>query len=123
MKTSLIKATAAFGFALLALNSYAEQGGMKMDSMKTDSMEAGSSKGTSMAMNEAEVSAVNKANKSITLKHGPIKSKTVEMPPMTMEFQVKNAALLSGVKPGDKVHFTVENVKNQPTVTELKAQK
>ena len=128
MKTSLFKATAALGLAVIAMTTYADQGnsgkgmdmsnmkGMKMDRMDDSSMKA-------LPMSDAEVKAVDKANKSITLKHGPIKSKTVEMGPMTMSFPVKDPALLSQVKAGDKVKFNVENVGNVATVTALIVQK
>jgi Cu(I)/Ag(I) efflux system periplasmic protein CusF len=124
MNKPLIKATASLGFAMLALNSYADQGSsgsMNMDNMKMDSMEKGSSK--TIAVNEAIVKAVNKDKKSITLQHGPIKSKTVEMTPMTMSFPVQQASLLSNVKVGDKVNFNIENINNIATVTSLKVQK
>jgi Cu(I)/Ag(I) efflux system periplasmic protein CusF len=124
MKKPLIKATASFGFAMLALNSYADQGSsgsMNMDNMKMDSMEKGGSK--TIGMNEAIVKAVNKDKKSITLQHGPIKSKTVEMTPMTMSFPVQQESLLSNVKVGDKVDFNIENINNIATVTLLKVQK
>ncbi|WP_194715269.1 copper-binding protein [Noviherbaspirillum soli] len=119
MKKSLIKTTAAFGFALLALNVYADQN----SSMKKGSMEMGASKGASLGTNEAVVQGVDKAGKAVTLKHGPLKSKTVEMPAMTMTFAVENASFLSAVKEGDKVKVTIENVENQPTVTALTVQK
>jgi Cu(I)/Ag(I) efflux system periplasmic protein CusF len=109
MNKLVLKTTAAFGFAVLVLNSHAVQSSdMKMEPM---------------AMNEAQVKAVDKTNKSITLKHGPIKSKTVEMAPMTMSFPVQKESLLSNVKVGDKIKFTIENVENQATVTALKVQK
>ena len=57
-------------------------------------------------MAEAEVRKVDKDAKKITLKHGPIKN--LDMPPMTMVFQVKDAALLDKVAAGDKVRFTAE---------------
>jgi Cu/Ag efflux protein CusF len=127
MKKLLIKTTAAFGITVLALNAYAAQGsgGMKMDmgNMKMDSMEMGSSKAAGLATNEAEVKAVDKAGKAVTIKHGPLKSKTVEMPPMTMTFPVENASLLSTVKAGDKVKVAVERVKDQATVTALTVEK
>ena len=52
---------------------------------------------------DAEVRKVDIAAKKITLKHGEIKN--LGMPPMAMVFDVKDAALLSGVKPGDQVRF------------------
>ena len=57
------------------------------------------------------------------MKHGRIKSATVEMGPMTMPFVVKDKALLSNVKVGDKVKFTVENINGEATVTILFIQK
>jgi Cu(I)/Ag(I) efflux system periplasmic protein CusF len=103
MKKSLVKTTAALNFALLSLNTYANSESIKMDKegMKMVSMEMSASK--DFATNEAEVKVVDKANKSITLKHGPIQSKSVKMPPMTMTFPVEKADLLAKVKTGDKV--------------------
>ena len=60
------------------------------------------------SMSEGEVRKVDKAAKKITLKHGEIKN--LDMPPMTMVFQVKDAALLEQVKAGDKVRFTADKV-------------
>ncbi len=57
---------------------------------------------------EAEVRKVDKAAKKITLKHGEIKN--LDMAPMTMVFQVKDAALLEQVQAGDKVRFTADKV-------------
>jgi len=54
-------------------------------------------------LTEAEVRKVDKDNKKITLKHAEIKN--LEMPPMTMVFQVNDAALLEKFKAGDKVRF------------------
>jgi Cu(I)/Ag(I) efflux system protein CusF len=42
-------------------------------------------------MAEAEVRRVDKDSKKVTLKHGPIKN--LDMPPMTMVFQVRDPAL------------------------------
>jgi Cu/Ag efflux protein CusF len=91
--------------------------------MKMDSKGMESSKGMAMAMSEGEVKAIEKANNRITLKHGPIKSKTAEMTPMTMSFPVQESSLLTNVKVGDKVKFNVENIKGKATVTALQTQK
>ena len=53
-----------------------------------------------------EVRKVDKHAKKITLKHGEIKN--LEMPPMTMVFQVKDAALLDKAKVGDTIRFAAE---------------
>ena len=52
-------------------------------------------------MTDGEVRKVSKDTGKITLKHGEIKN--LDMPPMTMVFQVKDPGLLDKVKPGDKV--------------------
>ena len=125
MKRQFLQVAAAAGLAVCALNAYAQQAGkgMNMDNMKMNSMEMGSSKAASLATNEAIVQAIDKAGKTVTIKHGPLKSKTVEMPGMTMTFPVENAALLSKVKAGDKVQVAVETVEGQATVMALTVQK
>lgn len=85
---------------------------MKMDCPKKPSVNA-------LSMAKGEVKELDKAGKNITLKHGPIKSKTVEMGAMTMTFAVKDVSMLNKVKEGDKVEFQVENVEGRPTVVEL----
>ena len=67
---------------------------------------------------EAEVRKIDKDAKKITLKHGPIKN--LDMPSMTMVFQVKDAALLdklSLLTPGDKIMFTAEQQQGAYVVT------
>ena len=73
------------------------------------------------AMADGEVRKIDKANKKITLKHGDIKA--LDMPPMTMVFQVTDPALLDKVKPGDKVQFNVVDQGGKLTVTEIKPAK
>ncbi len=69
----------------------------------------------------AEVRRVDKAGKKITLKHEEIKS--LDMPPMTMVFQVKDPAMLDRVKAGDKVKFSAENIGGAYTLTQIEAAK
>ncbi len=73
------------------------------------------------AMAEAEVRKIDKDAKKITLKHGDIPN--LEMPPMTMVFQVKDPALLDTVKVGDKVRFKAEKAGGAFVVTELQLAK
>jgi Cu(I)/Ag(I) efflux system periplasmic protein CusF len=70
---------------------------------------------------DAEVRKVDKENKKITLKHGEIKN--LSMPPMSMVFDIKDAASLDKVKPGDKVRFKAVNEGGQLTVVELQPAK
>ncbi|MCW5613381.1 MAG: copper-binding protein [Rubrivivax sp.] len=64
-----------------------------------------------------EVTKLDKAGGRITLKHGEIKS--LDMPPMTMVFRVRDARLLDGVAVGDRVRFTAEKIDGNYTVTSI----
>ena len=68
-------------------------------------------------MSEAEVRKVDVGAGKITLKHGEIKN--LDMPPMSMVFQVKDPALLGNVKSGDKVRFTADKINGAYTVLTL----
>ena len=57
-------------------------------------------------MTDGEIRKVDKDTKKITIKHGEIKN--LDMPPMTMVFQVKDASLLDKVKAGEMIRFTAE---------------
>ena len=72
-------------------------------------------------MADGEVRKVDKENKKITLKHGVIKN--LDMPGMTMVFQVKDAALLDNLKVGDKIKFKAEQTGNAIVVTEIQQAK
>ena len=52
---------------------------------------------------EGTVEAVAPAESSVTLAHGPIAS--LKWPAMTMDFKVKDAALLRALKPGQRIVF------------------
>jgi Cu(I)/Ag(I) efflux system protein CusF len=64
---------------------------------------------------DGEVRKVDKDAKKITIKHGPLAN--LDMPPMTMVFQVKDAAMLDKVKAGDKVKFQAEKIGGAFAVT------
>lgn len=76
---------------------------------------------TQLTPTSAEVRKVDLDAKKITLKHEEIKN--LDMPPMTMVFQVKDTALLTNVKSGDKVMVTVDKVNGAYTVMSLEAAK
>jgi Cu/Ag efflux protein CusF len=71
----------------------------------------------SVALSDGEVRKIDKDAKKITIKHGPLAN--LEMPPMTMVFQVKDPAMLDQVKAGDKVKFQAEKVGGAFTVTKI----
>lgn len=64
---------------------------------------AAASGASSAELASGEVRRIDKAQSKITLRHGEIKS--LDMPPMSMVFQVRDSALLDAVKVGDKVLF------------------
>ncbi len=70
-----------------------------------------------VGLSDGEVRKVDKDAKKITIKHGPLQG--LDMPPMTMVFQVKDPAMLDQVKAGDKVKFQAEKVGGALTVTKI----
>ncbi|HSD41324.1 MAG TPA: copper-binding protein [Burkholderiales bacterium] len=71
----------------------------------------------SAALAEGEIRRVDKEAKKLTIKHGPIAN--LDMPAMTMVFQVKDPAMLDQVKAGDKVKFQAEKDGGQYIVTKI----
>jgi Cu(I)/Ag(I) efflux system protein CusF len=72
-------------------------------------------------MTRGEVRKIDKAASKITLRHEEIKS--MDMPRMTMVFQVADPAMLDKVKAGDKVIFSVEKLNGAFTVVEIETEK
>ena len=66
---------------------------------------------------EGEVRNVDKSTGKISLRHSEIKN--LDMPAMSMVFQVKEPALLDKVKAGDKVRFTAEQINGDYTVMSI----
>jgi Cu/Ag efflux protein CusF len=73
------------------------------------------------AMSDGEIRKVDKDAKKITIRHGPLQN--LDMPSMTMVFQVKDPAMLDQVKAGDKVKFQAEKVGGAFTVTKIEPAK
>jgi Cu/Ag efflux protein CusF len=71
-----------------------------------------------VALDDAVVKKVDKAAGKLTLAHGALSN---GMPPMTMVYKVKDAALLANVQPGQKVRFAVAD--DGMTVVRLEAAK
>ena len=72
-------------------------------------------------MTEGEIRKVDKYAKKLTIKHGEIKN--LDMPPMTMVFQVRDASVLDTLKAGDKVRFVVQKSDTGFVVTDIQAGK
>jgi Cu/Ag efflux protein CusF len=69
------------------------------------------------AMTDGEVRKVDQAAGKVTIKHGDIKH--LDMPGMTMVFPVKDKALLTNVKAGDKIKFMVISEGGKMIVTDI----
>ena len=65
-----------------------------------------------------EIRRLDPENRRLTIKHGEIKS--IDMPPMTMVFYVKDAQLLDGLKPKDVVDFQVIEEGSKYMVTAIR---
>jgi Cu(I)/Ag(I) efflux system periplasmic protein CusF len=68
-------------------------------------------------MTEGEIRKVDRDAKKLTIKHGEIKN--LDMPPMTMVFQLKHSDMLDKLKAGDKIRFAVEKTVSGLVVTEI----
>lgn len=65
-------------------------------------------------MSEGEVRRIDKEAGKVTLRHGPLTN--LDMPAMTMVFQVKDRAMLDQMKVGEKVRFRADKVDGAFTV-------
>jgi uncharacterized cupredoxin-like copper-binding protein/Cu/Ag efflux protein CusF len=74
-------------------------------------------KDAALGPNEGLVREINKSAREITLRHGRLEA--IDMPPMTMVFQLQDLSLVQRVKPGDKVKFRVELVSGRFTVMQI----
>ncbi|MBT9290896.1 copper-binding protein [Prosthecodimorpha staleyi] len=70
---------------------------------------------------DGQVTKVDASAKKLTIKHGEIKA--LDMPAMTMVFQVADTAFLTKVKAGDKVKFNIERMNGALTVTTIEKSK
>ncbi|MCM2326414.1 MAG: copper-binding protein [Lysobacter sp.] len=68
-------------------------------------------------LSAGEVRKVDREAKKVTIKHGPIEN--LKMPPMTMVFRVKEAAMLDGLQAGSPVRFRAEEAEGGYVVTIL----
>jgi Cu(I)/Ag(I) efflux system periplasmic protein CusF len=111
--TATLVAASTFSFGALA-QAAAEPS--KMGEMKMENKAAAAAD-----MTEGEIRKVDKDAKKITIRHGEIKN--LEMPAMTMVFQVKNPDMLDQLKTGDKVKFTAEKAGGAIAVTAIEVAK
>jgi Cu(I)/Ag(I) efflux system protein CusF len=75
----------------------------------------------SVEMTDGVIRKIDRNNSKITIKHGEIKN--LDMPGMTMVFQVKHPDLLDKVQAGDKVKFRAEKSGSVFVVTDIQCEK
>lgn len=73
------------------------------------------------ALSDGEIRKVDKEAKKITIKHGPLQN--LDMPAMTMVFQVKDPAMLEQLKAGDKVKFEAQKLGGALTLIRIETAK
>ncbi len=110
MKRSTLLVPVVMALALVSsLTAYAQTPATKAPAVAANTL----------PLSDGEVRKVDKDAKKITIRHGEIKN--LDMPPMTMVFQVADPALLEAVKTGDKVKFVAEKIGSAYVVTRLQA--
>ncbi len=72
-------------------------------------------------LSEGVIRKIETDAQRVRVAHGPIAN--LGMPPMTMAFKVKDAAMLKGLKEGDKVRFRVEKLDDAYTIVRIEAAK
>lgn len=127
----LIRHLIAVGLALgMATTVYANDD-MKMDMNAAGHMKMGMgmsmnanpatpSTTTDTALANGTIKKVDRQTEMLTIEHGELKD--VGMPAMTMAYKAKDAAMVTGVKEGEKVKFRLENLNGTYTITALKKQ-
>lgn len=72
-------------------------------------------------MSDGEITKVDKDAGKLTIRHGELKN--LGMPPMTMVFRTKNAAMVDQTAVGGKVRFVAEKVGGALTIVQLETVK
>ena len=72
-------------------------------------------------MTEGEIRKVDKDAGKLTIKHGNIRN--LDMPAMTMVFQVKDKATLGKLQAGDKIKFKALSENGKLVATEIQPEK
>ncbi|PCE34172.1 copper-binding protein [Burkholderia ubonensis] len=115
MKKALVSIAMGCALAFSAASHAAgEMGNMNMSGGAKQGADANNS------LSHGEVKKIDAAAGKLTIKHGPLEN--LGMDAMTMVFKVKDPAMLSQVKAGDKIDFVAEEVSGALTVTKLQKQ-
>ena len=66
---------------------------------------------------DGEVTKVDTRRDRVTIKHGPIEN--LDMPAMTMVFEVADPAMMQRLTVGNAIRFKAERIEGKLTITEL----
>lgn len=105
----VVQICAAVGFSVLAIGSHAQ-------TASAPQMQAAQA-AAAQAMADGEIRKIDKENSKLTIKHGPLQN--LDMPAMTMVFQVQDTTALEKLQVGDKVKFIADKVDGKFTVTKI----
>jgi Cu/Ag efflux protein CusF len=112
LKTSKIIATiATFAFASILSVGVAATAATNNASIKTTATQAAD-------MTSGQVRKIDKETGKLTLKHERIAS--LNMPPMTMVFRVKEKSMLNALQVGDTILFKAVDKNGVLTITEIR---
>lgn len=103
--------------AILVVSSATPYAWADQDHGKGGHAAHGASSAQPAAMADGEIRKVDKDAKKITVRHGPLTN--LDMPAMTMVFQVQDPVMLDQVKAGDKVKFVAEKIGGAFTITKI----
>lgn len=116
MKNALISIMTVCTLTIAASGHAAEPASHAVAS--TDSAQAGGD--VKAGMSHGEVRKVDLAAGKLTIRHGPLEN--LGMDAMTMSFKVRDPAMLSQVRPGDRIGFVAEEMDGALTVVKLEKQ-
>lgn len=118
IRIALLAFVAALSFAGAA-SAQSSKPMADMPGMSEKAPAAGSSDAAASELAEGEIRKVDKDNKKLTIKHGPLKN--LDMPAMTMVFTVKEDSMLQSLDVGTKVRFLAEKQNGQIVITRIEA--
>ena len=103
---------------ILAVTAVAMGISLPLSSFAQATMDHGKMDMAATSMTDGEVKKVDLDAGKVSIKHGHIQH--LDMPPMTMVFTAKDKALLTNLKPGDKIRFMVVMDGGKMVVTDIK---
>ena len=107
IRNSFMAAVAAFAFA----------GAAEAQSSNADAPAVAQPAASDLT--DGEIRKVDKDNKKLTIKHGPLKN--LDMPGMTMVFGVDDPAVLDTLESGARVRFQAKKVDGKFMATRIEA--